>query len=79
MDNREDGGLTILDWVDTPPPRQRIGKHDPAPNRHGRNTQPPPNNVPHQIDLLPRVIIRPEADPTQEEWPAERFGRVRVG
>jgi hypothetical protein len=71
--------LTILDRVDTSPSRQRIGEHDPTPYRHGPDTHPPTGDITHQVDLLPRVIVRPKADPAQEEWPAERFAGVRVG
>lgn len=73
------GLLTILDRVNSSSSRQCICQHDTTPDRHASHAQPPANDIAHQVDLLPRFVVRPEADTTQQEWPAEGLTRVWVG
>lgn len=59
--------------------RQRIRQHNPTPDRHGSYADPPAHNVTHQVDLLPRLVVRPETYSTQEEWPTKWLTRIRMG
>lgn len=71
--------LTILDWIDASSPRKCVGQHYTTPDRHASDADPPAGDVAHQIDLLLGLVVRPEADTTQQERPAEWLACVWVG
>lgn len=68
----------IRNWVHSTAPRQEIGTEDTNVDGEGNGAGPPADDVTNEVDLLLRVIVSPEADTSEEEWPVDGGTGVRM-
>jgi hypothetical protein len=69
---------TIRDWLNSSSSSQEIGAKNADVDGERYNTGPPADDVAYEVDLLLGLVLCPEADPTQEEWPVDRIAGVWV-
>lgn len=70
--------LTLRNGLDFSSPRQHVSNDDPHVNGYRNHTGPPPDDVANEVDLLLRIVLRPEADSTDEERPVNWATGIRV-
>lgn len=70
--------LTIRYGINASAPGQKVRADDADVNGQSNNACPPPNDVTDEVDLFLRVVLSPEADTTEKEWPIDRVAGVRV-
>jgi hypothetical protein len=68
--------LTIRNGIHAPASRQKVGSKDPDIDRQRNSARPPTNDVTDQINLLLVVVVRPEADTTEKEWPVDGIAGI---
>lgn len=72
------GRLTDIKRISTTTERKLVRGDNTNVHSQQRRRKPPPNRVTKEVNLRARIIVRPEADTTQEERPVERLASVRV-
>lgn len=70
--------LTFVQSIHAASQRQLIRANHTCKDRQETASQPPPDWISEEVDLLAGIVLRPEANTTQEERPLEGFTRVRV-
>ena len=71
--------FTICDRVVLPLACNKICTKNADVDAHATNGSPPPNQVTDEVDLLLAIVLCPETDTTEKEWPVDRSTSVRMG
>lgn len=70
--------LTVVQCIDASAQRDLISENNPNVDSQQAAGKPPTNWVTKKIDLLAGVVLCPETDAAQQEWPLIRMAGVRV-
>lgn len=61
--------LTAIEGIDATAERNLIGKNDTGIDGKETAGKPPAKRVANKVNLLARVVLCPEADTAEQEWP----------
>lgn len=68
--------LTAIQGVDATAQRELVSGNNAGEYSQQAAGEPPANGVSEEVNLLPRLILRPEADSAEQEGPLVRVARV---
>ena len=71
--------LTFRDRFDAPAASEEVGTENADEDRHAERAREPSDQVADEVDLLLAIVLCPEADTTEKEWPVDRSTSVRMG
>ncbi len=69
------GQLTVIKGIDSSAQRELVGQDDSSIDRENTASQPPADGVAKEVDLLAGVVLGPEANAAEKEWPLVREAR----
>lgn len=70
--------LTVVQSINASAQGDLISQNDTSVNSQQTGRQPPSDRVTNKVDLLAGVVLGPEADTTQQEWPLVRMAGIRM-
>lgn len=68
----------MIQGVNTTPKRKLISSENTRVDREQAAGNPPADGVAQKVNLLPGVVLSPEANATEQEWPLVRLRGVGV-
>lgn len=76
--NHADPLLTVIQSINTTPERELVRSNDASIDRKQAACNPPADRVTQKVDLLTGLILGPETNTPEQEWPLVGLRGVRV-
>ncbi len=70
--------LTVFDRVQSSSSSKGVCANHTNKDGQTDNAKPPAGDIANEVDLLLLLVVSPEADTTEYEWPIERTAGIRV-